>query len=431
LRQPCRTARQEAAAAKEASAKLARAEENMARLERQLAELRASQAELEQSAEQWSSQKQALGGADGLAGRQDQGEPGAQGRAPPRPRLNARCAEQPSCPVLNSRSFHVEPCKQGPENRAKVLPTGLLCCVWLVKSFAPLCDGAWLQHALCLAPCWVLGCNMPCAPNTVLPVLGAWLQLLEERRLTLAMKLGKLEESMEELEDLRMRCAGLEGELAQMSNRAADSWRRRRGQKPPRGESARSRGAPRRCSAGLGRGAVRGRSDEGHGGYGGGRWGRERGGGGGSMVTGKMEEEVRSFVSRTAELKRVVSEQKSELDSIRARPGTAGAAPMGGAFGGRMGNGRLGGGIMSARATGADKAAEELRRRTVALEGELLKKVELLAAAERRSRTWSRKRGSLAASCRSAQSRVCTTWLQTRDACRPNNPSSFARNSTF
>lgn len=235
-------------------------------------------------------------------------------------------------------------------------------------------------------------------------MLSVGTQLLEERRLALAVKLGKLEESLGELEELRMRNAAMAGELAETSAqaRAAGAAREERNALEEKVRDLEERLA---MLSDLSDGGLTGLAASASIGLG----APANGGGVEGMGLSRLQSDVRKLQQQNAELKRVISEQKAELDSMRAKsaqstlaPGAAGgsgtlgssaaAAGGGGAFGSRVGGGRAGG-IMASKDKDS-RAVEELRRKTVALEGELQKKAEALALAEKRLKEVLRRPGS-------------------------------------
>ncbi|CAI5472690.1 unnamed protein product [Closterium sp. Yama58-4] len=246
-------------------------------------------------------------------------------------------------------------------------------------------------------------------------------QVLEERRLALAMKLARIEESMEELEDLRARSASVEGEMGHLAKQAEQVPGLLEEREKLQGRVRELEGRAAELEARVGEMqaaaaaavAAGGGESEGDGGAGAAAAAAtaaaaeatvaaEAAAAAASAKAEALVEEVRQLKQQNAELKRALTDGSSSgggagggMEPSPQGKGSrslgAGAGGMGGMGGGGAGGafarGRMGG-IMALRGGGGEAAlerqVEELRRRTVALEGEVGRKAEALAAAERR-----------------------------------------------
>ncbi|CAI5519182.1 unnamed protein product [Closterium sp. Naga37s-1] len=246
-------------------------------------------------------------------------------------------------------------------------------------------------------------------------------QVLEERRLALAMKLARIEESMEELEDLRARSASVEGEMGHLAKQAEQvpGLMEEREKLQGRVRELEGRAAELEARVGEMEAAAAAAAAVAGG-------GESEGDGDAAAAAAKaaaaeatvaaeaaaaaaaakaeaLVEEVRQLKQQNAELKRALTEgssiggaggggmepspQGKGSRSLGGGAGGLGGMGGGGGAGGAFARGRMGG-IMASRGGGGEaaleKQVEELRRRTVALEGEVGRKAEALAAAERR-----------------------------------------------
>ncbi|CAI5946746.1 unnamed protein product [Closterium sp. NIES-64] len=246
-------------------------------------------------------------------------------------------------------------------------------------------------------------------------------QVLEERRLALAMKLARIEESMEELEDLRARSASVEGEMGHLAKQAEqvpglmEEREKLQGRvRELEGQAAEleARVGEMEAAAAAAAAVAGGGESEGDGDAAAAAAtaaaaeatvAAEAAAAAAAAKAEALVEEVRQLKQQNAELKRALTEGSSSggaggggmepspqgkgSRSLGGGAGGLGGMGGGGGAGGAFARGRMGG-IMASRGGGGEaaleKQVEELRRRTVALEGEVGRKAEALAAAERR-----------------------------------------------
>lgn len=195
---------------------------------------------------------------------------------------------------------------------------------------------------------------------------------LEEQKISLAARLNEAELSLAAVEEMRLRNALLEGERETLAARAEEGERLREENATLTKQFVQLQS---KLDSVLSGGDQKKTEKSEH-------------------ITARaaavIVEEAAQLRMRNTELKRKVAVQRTELDALKGELGQQGLtrnSPSGGLVNSPVAIGRVGGkigGMMSPKEKDANKQVEELRRKMVALEGELQRKAEALAFAEKR-----------------------------------------------